>query len=798
MAEAYNCEKKNYTKGSIIIIQGSSQKEINILNQGIIEVKRCSDNIAGLSEKEIINKSKRISVINSPSIFGIENLINNENHKNSFVALEDCVVTKYTIPSNDFIKFFKVNIPIAMNILLTMKDMAIKHILNIKKYLKLITQVEKINDNFAIVYEFAIQNRNGIYQKFLTNGGVIPPKFDPTFLTEDYSTILGVTYGDPKYDLGVKFGIKKLEFYHNLLKSKPDSFISLINANIEIFSYIYHDLSNVINEVNKELEYFSTQLEEKLNNFFNKEDSPFNNIVKVSDKIKMNEYLGENITKTIVSICRNIDNEYKQLSGKEHIEVFPKYDKLSKSIGNTNNTVVETKNIHKEEKYKKMFKDSTKIILNFSTLSNEKKDIILKNITDMKNINMEDPTDKTSRQIIRKLHEDFFELYLNIFLKIMEHHTDIPDAVKMFLYYGFIDEKKLQEEQIEFLFNSLDLLIKPSNLNYPIISLFDYLKLIYENKEAPSLTETGEIFQKLVKKVFSKNEKVIEDTPRGRVDFEIMNMVKSALRITSDNPRAYIPYLTESSFKGSFSKIFMSPKKLETFIYKINSLDYTLFFRELTWRITAKSELIMKEIKPYFILAPNSGVRVQMWQDLINNIRSSKGRFIVPVIFNGDLNRSLITACAHFRWELNKTIAGSNWMDPGEGGLVGNYYDYMQYYDKYKDLSLEAKEIIKSIFSRIKMDRDRFAYDYFEWIEYESKGVPKLNRVVRQLFYRYIPFPKEIRENLAKLPLFTELDTKFNNIRNREYRSLEAKYHKYMENGVLPEDLQAYLDMMKR
>ncbi len=96
------------------------------------------------------------------------------------------------------------------------------------------------------------------------------------------------------------------------------------------------------------------------------------------------------------------------------------------------------------------------------------------------------------------------------------------------------------------------------------------------------------------------------------------------------------------------------------------------------------------------------------------------------------------------------------------------------------------------------MDRDRFAYDYFEWIEYESKGVPKLNRVVRQLFYRYIPFPKEIRENLAKLPLFTELDTKFNNIRNREYRSLEAKYHKYMENGVLPEDLQAYLDMMKR
>ncbi|HOJ63957.1 MAG TPA: cyclic nucleotide-binding domain-containing protein [Spirochaetota bacterium] len=798
MAEGFTSEKKNYPKGSVIIIQGSSQKEINLLNEGLIEVKRYSDNIAGLSEKEILNKSKRIAVINPPAIFGIENLINNQDHKNSFVALEDCIVTKYIIPSNDFIKFFKVNIPIAMNILLTMKDMAIKGILNLKKYVKLMAEIEKFSDNFEIIYDFIIQNKNNSkYQRFLTNGGVIPPKFEPSFLTDDYSTILGVTYGDPKYDPAAKFGIKKLEFYHNLLKSKPDAFISLINANIEIFSYIYHELSNVINEINKEIEYFSTKLEEKLNIFFNKEDSPFNNLVKIADKIKMNEDLGENIARTIVTICRNIDNNYKQLSGKEHIEVFQKYDKLSKSI--SNNTIqTPVQNVNREEKYKKMFKDSTKIILNFSTLSDEKKEAILKNINDMKNINMEDPTDKTSRQIIRKLHEDFFELYLNIFLKIMEHHTDIPDPVKMFLYYGFIDEKKVQDEQIEFLYNSLSLLMRPQNLNYPIISLFDYLKLIYEGKESPSLTETGEIFQKLIKKVFSKNEKVIEDTPIGRTEFEIMNMVKSALRITSDNPRAYIPYLIEQSFKGSLSKIFNSPKKLETFIYKINSLDYTLFFRELTWKITGKSELIMKEIKPYFILVPNSGVRVQMWQDLVNNIRSSKGRFIVPIIFNGDLNRSLITACAHFRWELNKTIAGGNWMDPVEGGLVGNYYDYMQYYEKYKDLSLEVKEIIKSIFARIKMDRDRFAYDYFEWIEYESKGVPKLNRVVRQMFYRYIPFPKEIRENLAKLPLFTELDNKFNNIRNREYRSLEAKYHKYMENGVLPEDLQAYLDMMKR
>ncbi|HQJ06805.1 MAG TPA: Crp/Fnr family transcriptional regulator, partial [Spirochaetota bacterium] len=209
-------------------------------------------------------------------------------------------------------------------------------------------------------------------------------------------------------------------------------------------------------------------------------------------------------------------------------------------------------------------------------------------------------------------------------------------------------------------------------------------------------------------------------------------------------------------------------------------------------------ELIKKEVLPYLILVPNSGQRVQMWQEVINNIRASRGRFIVPVFFNGDLNKSLIMACAHFTWELCKTVVGSNWMDPTEGGLVGAYYDYSQFYDKYKDLSIEAKELIKAQFMRVKIDRDRFAYDFYEWLEFERKGVPKLNKIVRGIFYRYIPFPKEIRENLANLPLYSELDNKFNNIRNREFRSLESRYHKYMNKGELPEDLRLYLEMMQK
>lgn len=799
MAQQFLSEKKSYAKGSVIILQGSDQKEINLLNEGIIEIKRSRDNVAGLDEDEIIEKSRRIQLIQGPTIFGVENLISGDLQQNSYIALTDCKITKYGIESNDYNVFFKANCSIALNVLSTMKDYALKGVNQIKKFVKLMGDINKINDNFELLYCFINKDENNsLYKKFIANGGVYPPVFEPNFLLEDFSTILEVGYGDPSYDPGAIFEGKKLEFYHNLLKSKPDAFVSLINANQNIFSYIYGDLSLIDNMINIEMENKASQLEKTAEDFFKKKDSPLNRLVDIADKIKQSEDAGPKIATAIASLCKSVENNVKNLAGVEYHDNSKKYEILTRH--SSQNGSDEAKIVPPaEEKYKKLLKDSAKKIVGFSTLANERKEVILKNISDIKKIDMNDPSTKESRQIIKKLQDDFFDLYFSIFIKLMEKHKgEIPLEIKMFIYFAFIDEKLVTEDQAEFLYNSTTYFTKPFKSEFPIISFFDYLKLVYEGIEAPSMTETGELFSKIVKKAFGKNEKVIKDTPAGRADFEITNMARSAFRITSDNLRAYIPYINQNSFKGPFSRIFLNPKKLEQYIEKIRYIDYTLFFRETTWKIPGKSELIKKEVLPYLILVPNSGQRVQMWQEIINNIRASRGRFVIPVFFNGDLNKSLIMACAHFTWELNKTIVGSNWMDPTEGGLVGSYYDYSQFYEKYKDISIEAKELIKAQFMRIKIDRDRFAYDFYEWLEFESKGVPKLNKIVRSIFYRYIPFPQDIRENLAKLPLFNEMDNKFNNIRNREFRSLESKYHKYLDAGELPEDLRLYLEMMKK
>jgi hypothetical protein len=338
---------------------------------------------------------------------------------------------------------------------------------------------------------------------------------------------------------------------------------------------------------------------------------------------------------------------------------------------------------------------------------------------------------------------------------------------------------------------------KPAELKYPIIPLVDYLYLIYKEEESPGLSLNGEEYSKILRKSTSRTP--VDDTPKGRVLFEIDNMIKEGMRVTSDNPRAFIPFLSSLSFKGTIANLLNTPKKLETYVKKINDVDLSLFFRELTWKITGHSELIRKEVKPFLILVPNSGIRIQLWQEIVNNSRNTRARLLVPVVFNGQLEKSLIHTFANFRWELNKMIAGANWMDPVEGGFVGAFYDFTQYYNKLSELSIDAKEELKLLFNKIKIDRDRFAYFYEKWYQYEKDGIAKLNKAVRAIFYRYIPFPAEIREALKNLPLFEHLDNKFNNIRRKELKSLESKYHKYAQpDGSLPEDLQAYLELLRK
>jgi len=799
----FKIEKKNYSKDNIVILQGSSTKCIYFLHKGSIEIKRSGDNITGLSEMEIIERSKRVGVIEAPSIFGIMNIINSKDHDSSYVALSDSLITKYIIPTNDFINFFESNPPIALNVLLTLQEHASKRLINLKKYVDYLGLIDKFTDNFKLLYLIVSGiKKDPLYEKYIKNGGIVPSLIDSSFLKNDYSEIFGKNYVDKSYNPYEKFDGRQIKFFNNLLKSKSGSFISIISHDNNVFLYMFDTLTSLLNLLDIDTEKLASSVDQKLSYFFLDKNSPFNLLYSISDKIKNNKNVESTITNSIVSICRNIDLINKQLGGKEHIEVFSKYDVLSTKEGTLSFVSSASRDQQKTGftveapgRFQLMLVDSSKKIVAYSNLKHEDKERILKNISRIRKINYEDLTSGENKKIIRNLQADFFELYQNIFLKALKE-TTIPQHVLMFLYFAFIDERLVTEKQVEFLYNAMNLLTAGQNTTMPIITLFDYLKLVYNKEEEPSLSERGE-FRKIVNKNFGKANKIVEDTPLGRLEYEIIYMAANVMRITSDNMRAYIPYLTEKSIRGSIHNIFISPKKIDAYVKKVIAVDYSLFFRELTWKIPGKSELIQKEIYPYFILLPNTGLRVQLWQEMVYSNRSSRARIFLPVIFNGDLEKSLIHACGHFRWNLNKAIV-SNWMDPVEGGLTGAYYDYEQSYKKIPDLTEEAKDRIKKQIKSIKIDRNRFATDYYEWIVIESQGNPKLNKILRKIFYRYVPFSKEIRANISKLPVYTDLDRKHEIIRDREFKRLEAKFKKFKQGEQLPDDLQAYLDMFSR
>ena len=76
-------------------------------------------------------------------------------------------------------------------------------------------------------------------------------------------------------------------------------------------------------------------------------------------------------------------------------------------------------------------------------------------------------------------------------------------------------------------------------------------------------------------------------------------------------------------------------------------------------------------------------------------------------------------------------------------------------------------------------NRDRFADDYVMWVLFEKDGIMRVNSVIRDMFYRNIPFKKEIRDKLENMPAYNEIAPRYKNIQTRNITAFERKYKKY-------------------
>ena len=137
------------------------------------------------------------------------------------------------------------------------------------------------------------------------------------------------------------------------------------------------------------------------------------------------------------------------------------------------------------------------------------------------------------------------------------------------------------------------------------------------------------------------------------------------------------------------------------------------------------------------------------------------------------------------------------WADPIEGGVTGEFFDYVNTFKKMSKLSQEAKEKIDERFKSVRNNRDRFAEDYLQWVLYEKDGIMKLNNVVREMFFRHIPFRKELRTRLEAMPAFTQPAIRYRNVHKKEVEAYERRFKKYQdEKGELPEEIRKFFEFL--
>jgi hypothetical protein len=65
------------------------------------------------------------------------------------------------------------------------------------------------------------------------------------------------------------------------------------------------------------------------------------------------------------------------------------------------------------------------------------------------------------------------------------------------------------------------------------------------------------------------------------------------------------------------------------------------------------------------------------------------------------------------------------------------------------------------------------------------------------MFYRHIPFKKELRAKLETMPAFSEIAVKYKNISSKAIQGYERRFKKYMEKeGVYPEKIQEFMNFL--
>lgn len=491
---------------------------------------------------------------------------------------------------------------------------------------------------------------------------------------------------------------------------------------------------------------------------------------------------------------------YPEEQIRERFAEYEKYDFTTISKEDLENpTLFEDENGGMVQEEYVEEQDCLECILSYASCTPEQIEQIRKSIISYREL----PDIYSTEDNVRRLRKSLANMYYEIYKAAMKRalaEPQVPQILKMFFNFGFMDVELAGEDNANELYELVDRL-SLCNSDH-VYTMFEWLKSIYEGKKEPSRNEFDLDYMGYLAdmrksgRITEKEQKAWKDDQWKKVEFEIENMFTSSNRAVYGKISTFIPLLSENDIMNSVESMLVTANRIDELLNSIKSVDYSIFYRETTFSDPSHDitrEFLKKEVLPDVILMPNAGCNAMMWQETAGSKRDTPARFLFPILTAANLDELMVETAGRFRWEICRKEQGARWNDIRELSLTSEYYDYVQYYRKNHELSPEAKEKMKNALWKAKNNyREVFIKDYQIWMKHESKGSFRMNKVARGILFRYCPFSKDMREALKTSPMYQELISKWNILEGRKKRHMEVFMDRYQKAGgeMTPELLE--------
>ncbi len=418
-------------------------------------------------------------------------------------------------------------------------------------------------------------------------------------------------------------------------------------------------------------------------------------------------------------------------------------------------------------------------------------------IIDLRSIDDPESIDDDVSTLRKRIAMEFNDIYKMAFFKSLK--TKPPLAVKLFLYFGYVDEN-LAGRKNAALLARLSASFGGSH-ETGVYTFYEWLKHIFACKKDPSRDEFDTDYTDTIHKLKVQNKiDAAEEKTRladgfARVNFELDNFFRSANKVTYGRITTFCPIFMEKTCIKDPENCIVDLNALSSALDAVRKIDYSAYYRESLDQkhidVMGK-EMIHVEYLPDFILMPNMGTRAVMWQEIEGKLRNSPSRMAISVFHAEDLLSTVIRLTGDFRWEMCKRVQGARWNDVSERSLTSEYFDYVQFYRKNRDLSPEIKERIRTSLQRAKNSfKEMFIRDYILWVMYEGNGSPRLNKVARQILFNYCPFNSELAAKNKTNPIYTEIIERGDVQKAQRLHRLELLEKKIAASGQqVPETLR--------